>query len=66
MTTFGDLRNESPFAIACQEKGSGHWADVKNWVYEFESSFEAYRAYYDYLPKGNSAPNTRRNTGAPY
>lgn len=36
MTTFGDLRNESPFDIACPEKGSGRWADVKNWVFDFE------------------------------
>lgn len=36
MTTFGDPRNESPFAIVCSEKGSGRWADVKNWVYDFD------------------------------
>ncbi|KAF0219583.1 MAG: alpha-2-macroglobulin domain-containing protein [Geobacteraceae bacterium] len=36
MTTFGDPRYESPFEIACPEKGSGRWTDVKNWVFDFE------------------------------
>src|SRR6266487_1083001 len=36
MTTFGDPRNESPFDVACSEKGSGRWADVKNWAYDFD------------------------------
>lgn len=35
MTSFGDPRNESPFDIACPEKGSGRWADVRNWVFDF-------------------------------
>src|SRR6266567_4581935 len=41
MTTFGDPRNESPFDIACAEKGSGRWADVKNWVFDFDRDLSA-------------------------
>jgi len=41
MTTFGDPRNESPFDITCPEKGSGRWADVKNWVFDFDRDLPA-------------------------
>ena len=41
MTTFGDPRGESPFDIACPEKGSGRWADVNNWVYDFDHDLPA-------------------------
>lgn len=41
MTTFGDPRNESPFIIACPEKGAGRWADVKNWVFDFDRDLPA-------------------------
>jgi hypothetical protein len=41
MTTFGDTRNESPFDIACPEKGSARWGDVKNWVYDFDRELPA-------------------------
>ena len=41
MTTFGDPRNESPFDITCPEKGSGRWADVKNWVFDFDRELPA-------------------------
>ncbi|MBK5274891.1 MAG: hypothetical protein JJE30_07555 [Desulfuromonadales bacterium] len=41
MTTFGDPRNESPFEIACPEKGSGRWADVNNWLFDFERDLSA-------------------------
>ncbi len=41
MTTFGDPRNESPFDITCPEKGAGRWADVKNWVFDFDRDLSA-------------------------
>jgi uncharacterized protein YfaS (alpha-2-macroglobulin family) len=41
MTTFGDPRVESPFTIACPEKGAGRWADVKNWVFDFDRDLPA-------------------------
>lgn len=41
MTTFGDPRNESPFDISCPEKGSGRWADMKNWVFDFDRDLPA-------------------------
>lgn len=41
MTTFGDPRNENPFIIACSEKGAGRWADVNNWVYDFDRDLPA-------------------------
>ena len=36
MVPFGDPREVDPFAIDCLEKGKGRWADMKNWVYDFE------------------------------
>ena len=41
MTTFGDPRNETPFDIECPEKGAGRWADVKNWVFDFDRNLPA-------------------------
>ncbi len=41
MTTFGDPRTDSPFVIACPEKGAGRWADMKNWVYDFDRDLPA-------------------------
>ena len=41
MTTFGDPRGESPFDSACSEKGSGRWADLNNWVYDFDHDLPA-------------------------
>ena len=41
MTTFGDPRSESPFDIICPEKGSGRWADVNNWVFDFDRDLPA-------------------------
>ena len=36
MTSLGDPRQESPFAIDCPAKGSGRWADDRNWIYDFD------------------------------
>ncbi|PHS23729.1 MAG: hypothetical protein COA84_10755 [Robiginitomaculum sp.] len=36
MTSLGDPRQASPFDIACPAKGSGRWADDRNWVYDFD------------------------------
>ena len=41
MTTFGDPRSESPFDIDCPEKGSGRWADVNNWAFDFDRDLPA-------------------------
>jgi len=41
MTTFGDPRQDAPFIIACPEKGVGRWADVKNWVFDFDRDLPA-------------------------
>jgi len=41
MTSFGDPRNESPFDISCPEKGAGRWADVTNWVFDFDCDLPA-------------------------
>ncbi|HEU4371935.1 MAG TPA: MG2 domain-containing protein [Telluria sp.] len=37
MVAFGDPRLESPFDIRCDAKGHGHWADGRNWVYDFDA-----------------------------
>ncbi len=41
MVPFGDPREVDPFAIDCVEKGKGHWADMKNWVYDFDRDLPA-------------------------
>ncbi|MFA9441345.1 alpha-2-macroglobulin [Uliginosibacterium sp. sgz301328] len=41
MVTFGDPRTEAPFDINCPAKGNGHWADTRNWIYDFEQDLPA-------------------------
>lgn len=41
MVPFGDPREVDPFAIDCVEKGKGRWADMKNWVYDFDRDLPA-------------------------
>src|SRR5438067_671333 len=41
MVPFGDPREVDPFAIDCLEKGKGRWADMKNWVYDFDYDLPA-------------------------
>ena len=41
MVAFGDPRLAQPFEIECPERGSGRWADVRNWVYDFERDLPA-------------------------
>jgi len=42
MVPFGDPRGLiEPFDIDCSEKGSGRWADGKNWVFDFEKDLPA-------------------------
>ena len=41
MVAFGDPRLEAPFDIRCDAKGHGHWADGRNWVYDFDSELPA-------------------------
>ncbi|MDQ7078628.1 MAG: MG2 domain-containing protein [Robiginitomaculum sp.] len=36
MTSLGDPRQESPFTIDCPAKGTGRWADDRNWIYDFD------------------------------
>src|SRR5512136_1387294 len=39
---FGDPRSlTDPFDIVCPEKGTGRWADGKNWAYDFEKDLPA-------------------------
>ena len=38
---FGDPRIVEPFAVSCPEKGTGRWADSRNWVYDFERNIPA-------------------------
>ncbi len=32
---FGDPKAPSPFDVKCSEAGTAHWADDKNWVFDF-------------------------------
>jgi alpha-2-macroglobulin len=41
MVAFGDPRLESPFDVSCSAKGNGHWADARNWVYDFDNDLPA-------------------------
>ncbi|MDA8082393.1 MAG: MG2 domain-containing protein [Nitrospiraceae bacterium] len=41
MVSFGDPRASDPFDADCPEKGRGRWADVKNWVYDFDRDLPA-------------------------
>ncbi|MCC7327546.1 MAG: alpha-2-macroglobulin [Burkholderiales bacterium] len=35
MVALGDPRGADPFTVDCAEKGTGRWADSRNWVYDF-------------------------------
>ncbi|MEO8754899.1 MAG: alpha-2-macroglobulin, partial [Casimicrobiaceae bacterium] len=41
MVAFGDPREVDPFTIDCPEKGTGRWADMKNWVFDFARDLPA-------------------------
>jgi hypothetical protein len=42
MVPLGDPRGLiEPFDIACPEKGTGRWADGKNWIFDFEKDLPA-------------------------
>ena len=41
MVPFGDPRLTEPFDVACPEKGTGRWADGRNWVYDFARDLPA-------------------------
>ena len=41
MVPFGDPREVDPFTIDCAEKGTGRWADPRNWVYDFARDLPA-------------------------
>ena len=41
MVPFGDPREIDPFDVECPEKGKGRWADMKNWVYDFDRDLPA-------------------------
>src|SRR5258708_2032947 len=42
MVPFGDPRAVvNPFEVTCPEKGTGRWADGKNWLYDFERDLPA-------------------------
>ncbi len=41
MVPFGDPRELDPFDISCAEKGTGRWADMKSWVYDFDRDLPA-------------------------
>jgi uncharacterized protein YfaS (alpha-2-macroglobulin family) len=41
MVAFGDPRLAAPFDIKCAAKGHGHWADARNWLYDFDADLSA-------------------------
>ncbi len=42
MVSFGDPRGiADPFEIVCPEKGSGRWADGRNWIFDFDRNLQA-------------------------
>ncbi|MFI4925327.1 MAG: alpha-2-macroglobulin, partial [Vicinamibacteria bacterium] len=56
MVAFGDLRLPDPFDVDCAEKGTGRWADTRNWVYDFARD----------LPAGVRCTFTLKEGGAKY
>jgi uncharacterized protein YfaS (alpha-2-macroglobulin family) len=36
MVAFGDPRLSDPFDVDCAAPGKGRWADMRNWVYDFD------------------------------
>lgn len=41
MVPFGDPRLVEPFDIECPAKGTGRWADARNWVFDFDRNLPA-------------------------
>lgn len=41
MVALGDPRLPDPFSIQCDAKGTGHWADARNWVFDFDEDLPA-------------------------
>jgi uncharacterized protein YfaS (alpha-2-macroglobulin family) len=41
MVALGDPRGADPFEINCAAKGTGRWADGRNWVYDFDEDLPA-------------------------
>ncbi|MFL6582820.1 MAG: alpha-2-macroglobulin family protein [Burkholderiales bacterium] len=41
MVAFGDPRLPEPFDIECPARGTGRWADQKNWVFDFAHDLPA-------------------------
>jgi len=41
MVAFGDPRLPEPFEIDCPARGTGRWADQKNWVFDFAHDLPA-------------------------
>jgi hypothetical protein len=41
MVPFGDPRELDPFDIDCAAKGQGRWADMRNWVFDFDQDLPA-------------------------
>jgi hypothetical protein len=42
MVPFADPRAAAqPFVMDCPEKGTGRWADARNWVYDFDRDLPA-------------------------
>ena len=41
MVAFGDPNLASPFDVQCGATRHGHWADARNWIYDFDSDLPA-------------------------
>lgn len=41
MVALGDPRIDDPFTVNCPGAGKGRWADVRNWVYDFDADLPA-------------------------
>src|SRR5437870_7425384 len=75
MVPLGDPRSAvDPFEINCPEKGTGRWADSRNWAYDFERDLPAgVRATFTLRPDtrtlaGNALTGQRQfafSTGGP-
>ncbi|MDP1635372.1 MAG: hypothetical protein Q8L69_11915, partial [Gallionellaceae bacterium] len=55
MVAFGDPREVNPFDIVCPAPGKGHWADQRNWIYDFDYDLPAGVACTFTIKKGLTA-----------
>src|SRR5687768_18429014 len=63
LVALGDPRLADPFSIDCAAPGKGRWADVRNWVYDFDADLPGGTRCSFKLTSGLKALDGRAVTG---